>query len=148
MLEGRCGHNFPRYLMLLKNSLLDTAGYGLLLPGNAAGTGTWTSCRVFLGHLLLKNASCIAQSSLLARYKEILSSYGTRHHALPFGNRYARWLNFCKDPGFHPKLNEVNRNFFLVNELWISSLHFSVQNCNPLTFLLWLLAKLLNSFHL
>jgi len=146
MLEGRSGGTFPRHSMPLKTL---PVGHCRVQPCSAqetSGTGKRTSCRVFLHPSLLKYVFCIARYPLAAWYKEILSSYGTRHHALPFSNRYAHWLTFGKDPGFHPKLNEVKGNFFLLTELWISSLHFSVQSCNPLTFLLWLLAKLFNSF--
>lgn len=97
---------------------------------------------------LAKFVCFTAQYSLFAWFEEVLSSYGTRHHTLPFSNRCARWLNFCKDPGFHPKLNGANGIFFLLNELWISSSTFQFRTVIPWLFLLWLLAKLFNSFRL
>lgn len=104
-----------------------------LLPGNAAGTGKWTSCGIFLDHLLLKYVQCTAWYSPIAQFKEMLPSYSTRHHPSCFRNRYACWLNFCKDRGFHPKLRGANSIFFPIKWTLNFLIHFSGQHCNSLT---------------
>lgn len=115
-----------------------------LLPGNAAGTGKWTSCGIFLDHLLLKYVQCTAWYSPIAQFKEMLPSYSTRHHPLCFRNRYACWLNFCKDRGFHPKLRGANSILSLLNELWTSSSTFQVSTVIPWLYLLWHITKIIS----
>lgn len=124
--------------MLLKNlQYWPLESTGSLLPGNAAGTGEWTFCKIFLlqDHLLLKYVQCTAWYFPIPQFKEMLSSCSTGHHPLHFSNWYASWLTFRKDHGFHPKLRGANRFFFSPVKWTLNILiHFSGQSCNSLTF--------------
>lgn len=137
---------FQRNWCCWKISLLDIAGCRLAPPRHPSRDWEMDSCGIFPDQLQVKYVPCTSRCSLAAWFKEILSSYGTRHDALPFSNRYTHWLNFCKDPGFCPKLNGANGIFFLLNEFWISSCTFRFRVVIP--WLFCLLAKLFNSFPL
>lgn len=116
-------------------------GAGSLLPGD------WE--RDFLRDFSWSFAAVVypVYCLIFSNCTETLSSYSTRHHLLRFSNRYACWLNFCKDHGFHPKVRGANRFFFPIKWTLDFLIHFSDQSCNSLTFFNFGTSqKLFNSF--
>lgn len=131
-----------------KTSILATGGYRLAPPRQCSKD--WEMDFLWDSSWSLAAEVCPVYRLIFSngKFKKMLSSHSTRNHPLRFSNRYACWLNFCRDHGFHPKVRGANSwVFFTIKWTLDFLIHFSGQSCNSLIFFYFGTSqKLYNSF--